>query len=151
MSGAISTGAGSAAGSVPTAVTASSAAAIPPNNIALMSMPVSSGLGRELPDLDRRETVNDPLFHLARAERLVEPERGLVPVEHGPLHAPAIAFLRDARERPQKRAADAVRTLRGPHEQVFEIQARPRHESREVEEIQGETTGFPIPFRDQHV
>ena len=59
--------------------------------------------------------------------------------------------LGDARQRAQQRAADAVAALRGPHEQVFEIQARPADEGREVEEIQRETRRLAVPLGDQHV
>ena len=39
-----------------------------------------------------RDTEQPPLGHLRRAERLVEPDRRLVPVERHPLEAPAPAL-----------------------------------------------------------
>jgi hypothetical protein len=95
--------------------------------------------------------VNDPLVHLSRLQGLIEAQRGLVPVEHRPLHAPAVALARDTRQPPQQRPANAMGTLRGTHEQVFEVQARATHKSREVEEKQGETCRLALPLGDQHV
>ena len=110
-----------------------------------------SGFVRQPRDLDRREAVDDPLLHLPRIERLVEAQRRLVPVEHGPLHATTAALLRDAREGSQQRTTDAMTALRGAHEEIFEIQARPADECRKIEEIQRKTRRFSFPFRDQHV
>src|SRR5687767_15491843 len=87
------------------------------------SEPPVSTAGCELSDFGGRQPVDDPFLHLARAERSVEAERGLVPVENRPLHAAAVARLRDARELAQERAPDAVGALRGSHEQIFEVQA----------------------------
>jgi hypothetical protein len=94
--------------------------------------------------------MDDPLLHLPRAQRLVELQRRLVPVEHGPFQPAAAAIARDARQRPQQRTPDAVTAQGGAHEQILEIQPGPADKRREVEEVQRESGGLTVPLGDEH-
>jgi len=79
----------------------------------------------------------------------VDPDRRPVPVEHRPLHPPAPAPHRDARERPQERPAAATAALGRRDEEVFEIERRTRQERRVREEVEGEADRPAAPAADE--
>ena len=97
-------------------------------------------LGGQLLDFDRREAVDDPLLHLPRAQRLVE-----IAARVRSSRAPPTPCVRSRARRAMRASArSSARPMpcarcAGPHEQVFEIQARPADEGREIEEVQRET------------
>ena len=67
-----------------------------------------------------------PFAFSLRADRLVEFDRGLIPVEHGPLHPAAAALVCHAGEVQQERLPNAATTQIRLHVQVFEVEARLR-------------------------
>ena len=91
-------------------------------------------------------------FICRASERLVETQRGLVPVEHGPLHAAAVAFLRRcAPARAAMRGRCRACAAPGRTNRSSRYRPGPADERRKVEEIQRESRGFAVPFGDQHV
>ena len=83
-----------------------------------------------------------PFLHGPGAETFVELDRGLVPVEHRPLEASAIALGGDLRQMREQRAPRAAPAPLGTHEQVLEIQAALAEKGRVVVKEQREADGF---------
>src|SRR5690349_19663437 len=69
------------------------------------------------------DATDPPLRHHCRTEALVEIDRRLVPVEHGPLEARAVALDCERSDPLQQRLADAASPHVLVHEQVFEPDA----------------------------
>src|SRR5690242_5168010 len=82
------------------------------------------------------------------AERLVEFDRGGVPVEHRPLQARPAVLDAGARKVSEQRLADAVAAELRAHEQVFEIDAETSGEGRVIEKPHGKAGRLAIPLRD---
>src|SRR5687767_11323946 len=87
------------------------------------------------------QSIDGPFRHRGRAERLIQPDRRLVPVEHRPLESAVVALDRDPRECREQRTANAATTRGRPHEQILEIEARPCEERRVALEEQRESDG----------
>src|SRR2546427_9326297 len=77
------------------------------------------------------EPVHRPLGVGFRAEALVEPDRVLVPVEHGPLEPAAAAVDRHLRQTLEQHATDAATAMLGHDEEILEIETRLGEEGRE--------------------
>ena len=88
------------------------------------------------------EPADLPLAHAARAERFVEVDRGLVPVEHAPLHPAAAPLVGEAGEVQEQRLAQTAATKLGLHKQILQVEARPGEESGIVEEINRKACGY---------
>src|SRR5687767_6847724 len=87
-----------------------------------------------------RQAVDLPLVHRHGAELSVEADGRLVPVEHGPLEAGAVALARQTREVREQPAAHAAPAHLRPDVEVFEVEAaqsRPRREVVEEERHPG--------------
>src|SRR5262249_6809504 len=104
---------------------------------------------REAREIVRGHAHQLPLGHELRAERLVEADRGLVPVEHAPLQAPAAAFDRELREASEQRLADAVPALGRLDEEILEIEAGLAEERRESREEEREADRASVARRDE--
>src|SRR5258706_15216881 len=103
----------------------------------------------ELRERRTREALDDPLLHRRGTEARVEPDRRLVPVEHGPLEAPVVPLDSDPRERRHQRTADAASARDRPHEQILEIEAGPAEERRVALEEQRESDGLATELGEQ--
>jgi hypothetical protein len=79
----------------------------------------------------------------------VDPDRRPVPVKYRPLHPPAPAPHRNARERPQERTAGAAAALGRRDEEIFEIERRARQERRVREEVESEADRPAAPAADE--
>ncbi len=75
------------------------------------------------------------------AERLVEGDRGLIPVEDGPFHATATALVGEFGEVQEEGFAEAASSEFGFHEKVFEVEAGFGEERGVVGEEDGEAGG----------
>src|SRR6185437_3881490 len=98
------------------------------------------------------EPRDPPVREHARAERLVEADRRLVPVEHRPLKAPAAPVARDDGELREKLAPEAAAAVCGAYEDILEPQARSAEEGRVSMKKQGETCNnlrFIVKTTDQ--
>src|SRR5438093_1076845 len=84
------------------------------------------------------QSRQDPLPAELRAELLIEPDGGRVPVENRPFHPPAAAPLRDPRQLAEERVARAPSALLGEHEQVPQVETRAPEEGRVREEVERE-------------
>src|SRR5262249_51637554 len=93
----------------------------------------------------------DPLAAKARAQPLVEADGRAVPVEHGPLQAPAAAAHGDTRERGEERTSRALPALLGEHEEVLQIEGGFGEEGREREEVEREAHGASALARDERL
>src|SRR5205814_3844737 len=87
---------------------------------------------REARDVVAGEAEDAPLIQRLRPEAPVESDRGLVPVQDRPFHAPAVALDRHLREIDEQRAADAAAAPLGYDEEILEIQAAPAQKRRMV-------------------
>ena len=67
------------------------------------------------------ESEGGPFVHVLRADLLVEIDRQLVPVQHGPVETPAIPIHRDARQLAKQSEANAMLAKHRLDEEVFEI------------------------------
>ncbi len=108
----------------------------------------SVGRGRRAAPTRRRSRDRCASRAAVRAERPVEVDRRLVPVEHRPLETSAAAAHRELREMQHQRLAMAAAACGRLDEQVLEIQAAPRQKGREVVEIEREADRvlvFPSP------
>ena len=95
-----------------------------------------------------REAVVDGDHRYVGAERAIESDRRLIPVEHRPFEAgPA---LRDAalREMDEQRTADAAAAKGGPDVQVLEIDAVAAAERGEIREPHRKPGRCGVPFGD---
>src|SRR5581483_8223456 len=106
---------------------------------------------REVSDSDLIQPVDGPAVDGFRAELAVEADRRLVPVEHGPLDASATAFEREPRELGQERTAVSAPAALGLHEEVFEVDAGPAEERREVVEEQREAGRVVLVGGDENL
>ena len=79
-------------------------------------------LPREPRQVVAREPIDGPVGHRSRAEAAVEADSGFVPVQHGPLHAAAIARHGNAGEVTEQGTSDAATAPFRQNEQIFEIQ-----------------------------
>src|ERR1044071_3799346 len=104
-----------------------------------MTIPGPSGL-RVCEAVERiaREAVDRPFVHRNSAETLVESNRGLVPIQHPPLHPATPTRDRKAREIRHEPASDAASPVLGPHEDILEIQPTTSEERRVVVKEQRE-------------
>lgn len=70
----------------------------------------------------------DPLLHPRGADTgaLIEPDAGLIPLEHSPLEALASQADTLARERRDQRRPEPRAPVRRPHEQVLQVDPRRR-------------------------
>jgi hypothetical protein len=80
---------------------------------------------------------------------LVDTDRRPVPVEHRPLHPPAPAPHRDARQRAQQGPAGALPALGRRDEEVFQVERGARQERRVREEVEGEADGPAAAATDE--
>src|SRR5436190_21483741 len=78
----------------------------------------------EIEQFPFRHPHEDPLGQEGGAERFVETDRGLVPVEHAPLEAPTAALEREAREACEQRLPDARPAMLGLDEDIPETAPR---------------------------
>jgi MOSC domain-containing protein YiiM len=90
------------------------------------------------------DAVDGPLVLRHGAERLVEVDGGLVPVEHPPLHSPVAALQRDAGQLGQQRLAVASASGGGAHVEVLEVDPVRAAPGGEVEEPQGKTDRLAV-------
>src|SRR5262249_25888373 len=104
---------------------------------------------RQSLDLLARESENGPLVHWLGAERLVELDRGSVPVQHRPLHAATPALVGDLRERDEQRLAQALAARRRTHVEVLEVQPVTPQPRGVVHEEEGEALGDPVELADE--
>src|SRR5919108_5967153 len=84
------------------------------------------------------QAAEAPLIEHMCAHALVERNRRLVPVEHGPLHAAAVPALGDRRDVGEQLFADSAAPPLRDDEQIFEIQTVPAEERREIVEEERE-------------
>ena len=92
--------------------------------------------------------MRDPVLHPVSAERAIERECRLVPVEHRPLEASEVLAQAARREIRQQRTTDAVASHRRSHEQVFEIDAMAAAEGREAVEPEREARDDAVLLRE---
>lgn len=90
------------------------------------------------------EAKDCPILHRDGAEFLVEIDRGLIPVEHGPLHASATTRVGDGGEVEQQGATVTGAAIIRANEEIFEIETGFGEEGGEVEKIEGEADGLRI-------
>src|SRR5207342_3265863 len=76
---------------------------------------------------------------------------GLVPIQRRPFVTPALALVRDARYAQEQRAAVAFAPMLGFDEEVFEPQAAPAEEGREVVEEHRKTDRLIVLERQQRL
>jgi len=81
-----------------------------------------------------RHALHAPLIHAPRADLAVEGDRGLVPVQHLPLHAHPATRDADGGAVPEEGLADALAAMRGLDEDILDIQPMPAGEGAEVRE-----------------
>src|ERR1700744_5524503 len=79
-----------------------------------------------------------PLAHLLGAERAIEIDGGLVPVEHRPVDAAEAFAQRSRAQLAEERAADAAAPLARQHEEIFEVDPGAAEPGRVVVEPQRE-------------
>ena len=89
------------------------------------------------------EPVEDPGIQAGGADLLVEVERGLVPIERGPLEARTPARDRDGGQVGQQRGADARASVFRRDVQILQPQPRPALPCREGAVEQREARGLP--------
>src|SRR3989442_2539307 len=130
---------------------------------ATMSSPgcVSSSLGRRIymrPLFSGKraewlagEPVHSPLGVGFRAEALVEPDRVLVPVEHGPLEPAAAAVDRHLRQTLEQHATDAATAMLGHDEEILEVETRLGEEGRERVKKESEADRLAVVICDQRL
>ena len=94
----------------------------------------SSIIPRKLRDPVKREAKNCPVFVGPGTQLSIKLDRRLIPIEHRPLHAPALALASNLREANKKSAAVAFATNLWPNEKILEIKPAPPHPGREVVE-----------------
>lgn len=90
------------------------------------------------------EAKDCPILHWDGAEFLVEIDRRLIPIEHGPLHASATTRVGDGGEVEQQGATVTGAAVIGANEEIFEIETGFGEEGGEVEKIEGEADGLRI-------
>ncbi len=90
------------------------------------------------------EAADLPCRHAARAERFVEVDGGLVPVEDAPLHAAAAAGVGNLREVEQQGFAETAAAEFRADEEVLEIESGCGEKGGVVEEIQREARGRAV-------
>jgi hypothetical protein len=107
---------------------------------------------RQPPDRRALDPVQHPLGQSGGAERCVERERRLVPVERRPLQPRAVALRGDAGDVREQRPADAGAASGRADEQVFEPDAGPSGERREGREEERVAGGLAVAgLRDQRL
>src|SRR5262245_40706154 len=84
------------------------------------------------------DAIDRPLVHRHGAELLVDVDRPLLPVEHGPLEAATAALERDAGKVLQEERATPAAAEFLPHVQIFQVHAGLAEEGREVVEEERE-------------
>jgi hypothetical protein len=72
------------------------------------------------------QSIEVPFLEVAGAETCIDLLRLLVPIQTGPFHARAIAVTGELDAMSQERGAYAKAPMLGQHEDVFEVQRRPR-------------------------
>src|SRR2546426_794846 len=97
------------------------------------------------------EPVHSPLGVGFRAEALVEPDRVLVPVEHGPLEPAAAAVDRHLRQTLEQHATDAATAMLGHDEEILEIETRLGEEGRERVKKEREADRLAVVICDQRL
>jgi hypothetical protein len=97
------------------------------------------------------EAKDGPLVHGPRAERAVEADGGLVPVQHPPFQPPAAALARQPGQVPQQRAPRAAPARLRADVQVLQVDPGLRQERRIVVEEERETQRLVRILRDHHL
>jgi hypothetical protein len=77
---------------------------------------------REPRQVVAREAIDGPVGHRSRTEAAVEADSKFVPVQHGPLHAAAIARHRNAGEVTEQGTSNAATAPFRQNEKILEIQ-----------------------------
>src|SRR2546427_6719758 len=93
--------------------------------------PLAASAAREPLERIPGEPVRGPLIERDGSQAPVEPDRGLVPVEHRPLEPRASALESRARQPCEQALADAEPARFGSHVEVLEVDAGLADEGRE--------------------
>src|SRR3954464_6870990 len=97
------------------------------------------------------EAHGEPFGHHLGAQRSIEAERRLVPVQHLPLEPPASFADGDPGKLAEERLPDSVAPMSRKDEKVFQVQTRPPEPGRPVVEVEGEAGRLSVPLAEEDV
>lgn len=92
-----------------------------------------------------RRTHDSPIGQYSRAHCFIELDRGLIPIEHAPFEATALALHCNVCEMDEERFSIAFATMLGPDEQIFQVEPFATEKRGKVMKVKREADrGIPL-------